>query len=98
MFPCGTNEGRHGSALRVLSMPAPPARRTTVSSLGIVTVLKPALGYMVCAEIAKECHKAGKSLHDVVVKERALLSEEKWNEMFSLENLIHTKFEQHVTM
>jgi len=69
-------------------------RDMVLNSLGIVTVLKPSLGYKQCSEIAKECHESGKSLHDVVVRERKLLTQEKWDEMFSFENLISPKFEQ----
>ena len=39
-------------------------------------------------------YETGKSLHDIVVKERKLLTQEKWDEVFSFENLIHPKFEQ----
>jgi hypothetical protein len=39
-----------------------------LNSLGIVTVLKPSLGYKQCAEIAREGYETGKSLHDIVVK------------------------------
>ena len=38
-----------------------------LNSLGIVTVLKPSLGYKQCAEIAREGYETGKSLHDIVV-------------------------------
>jgi aspartate ammonia-lyase len=65
-----------------------------LNSLGIVTVLKPSLGYKQCAEIAHEGHMTGKSLHDIVVKERKLLDQKKWDEVFSFENLINPKFEQ----
>jgi aspartate ammonia-lyase len=69
-------------------------RDMVLNSLGIVTVLKPSLGYKQCAEIAREGYETGKSLHDIVVKERKLLSQEKWDEVFSFENLISPKFEQ----
>jgi aspartate ammonia-lyase len=69
-------------------------REMVMNSLGIVTVLKPSLGYKQCAEIAHEGHVTGKSLHDIVVKERKLLSQQKWDEVFSFENLINPKFEQ----
>src|SRR5512139_2649430 len=69
-------------------------RDMVLNSLGIVTVLKPSLGYKTCAEIAREGYETGKSLHDIVVKERKLLTQEKWDEVFSFENLIHPKFEQ----
>ena len=68
-------------------------RDMVLNSLGIITVLKPMLGYKQCSEIAKECHQTGKPLHDIVVKERKLLTQEQWDETFSFENLIHPKFE-----
>ena len=69
-------------------------REMVLNSLGIVTVLKPSLGYKQCAEIAREGYETGKSLHEIVVKERKLLTQEKWDEVFSFENLINPKFEQ----
>jgi aspartate ammonia-lyase len=69
-------------------------RDMVLNSLGIVTVLKPSLGYKQCAEIAREGYLTGKSLHDIVVKERKLMTQEKWDEVFSFENLISPKFEQ----
>jgi aspartate ammonia-lyase len=69
-------------------------RDMVLNSLGIVTVLKPSLGYKQCAELAREGFETGRSLHDIVVKERKLLTQEKWDEVFSFENLIAPKFEQ----
>ena len=69
-------------------------RDMVLNSLGIVTVLKPSLGYKQCAEIAREGYETGKSLHRIVVTERKLLTQEKWDEGFSFENLISPKFEQ----
>ena len=69
-------------------------RDMVLNSLGIVTVLKPTLGYKLCAEIAREGYDTGKSLHDIVVLERKLLTQAKWDEVFSVENLISPKFEQ----
>ena len=69
-------------------------RDMVLNSLGIVTVLKPTLGYKLCAEIAREGYDTGKSLHDIVVLERGLLTQAKWDEVFSFENLISPKFEQ----
>jgi aspartate ammonia-lyase len=69
-------------------------RDMVLNSLGIVTVLKPSLGYKQCAEIAREGYLTGKSLHDIVVKERKLMTQQKWDEVFSFENLISPKFEQ----
>jgi aspartate ammonia-lyase len=68
-------------------------RDMVLNSLGIVTVLKPSLGYKQCAEIAREGYLTGKSLHEIVVKERELLTQEQWDEVFSFENLISPKFE-----
>jgi Anaerobic c4-dicarboxylate membrane transporter/Lyase len=58
-------------------------RDMVLNSLGIVT-LKPSLGYKQCAEIVHEGHVTGKSLHDIVVKERQLLTQQKWDEVFFL--------------
>ena len=69
-------------------------RDMVLNSLGIVTMLKPSLGYRQCAEIAREGYQTGKSLHDIVVKERRLMTQEKWDEVFSFENLIHPRLEQ----
>ena len=68
-------------------------RDMVLNSLGIVTLLKPSLGYKQCAEIAREGYEGGKSLHDIVVKERKLMTQNKWDEVFSFENLINPKFE-----
>ncbi|MDR0439516.1 MAG: aspartate ammonia-lyase [Candidatus Accumulibacter sp.] len=65
-----------------------------LNSLGIITLLKPSLGYKQCAEIVRECYQTGKSLHDVVVKERKLLTQAHWDETFTFENLINPKFEK----
>ncbi len=69
-------------------------RDMVLNSLGIVTVLKPHFGYKQCAEIAREGYETGKSLHAIVVKERKLLTQQRWDEIFSFENLINPQFEQ----
>jgi aspartate ammonia-lyase len=69
------------------------SKNMVLNSLGIVTLLKPMLGYKQCAEIAREGYETGKSLHQIVVHERKLLSQEKWDELFSFENLISPRFE-----
>ena len=69
-------------------------REMVLNSLGIVTVLKPLFGYKQCAEIAREGYETGKSLHDIVVGERKLMTQQKWDEVFAFENLINPKFEQ----
>jgi aspartate ammonia-lyase len=68
-------------------------RDMVLHSLGVVTLLKPHFGYKQCAEMAREGYETGKSLHDIVVKERKLLTQEKWDEIFSFENLISPTFE-----
>jgi aspartate ammonia-lyase len=63
-----------------------------MQSIGIVTQLNPILGYETSADIAKEALKTGKSIHNIVVNERKLISQEKWDEIYNLENLINPKF------
>ena len=75
----------------------PNAERTAnmvMNSCGIVTLLKPHLGYKVCSEMAHECYHTGKALHQVVVEERKLLTQEEWDATFNLQNLIAPKFVQ----
>jgi len=79
-----------------ITVNADRTRDMVLNSLGIVTLLKPALGYKQCAELAREGYQTGKSLHDIVVKEKKLLSQQKWDEIFSFENLISPKFEREV--
>jgi aspartate ammonia-lyase len=99
LFASITTMERAVTSLRVNCIEGikPNADRTrdmVMNSLGIVTVLKPSLGYKQCADIAHEGYTTGKSLHDIVVKERKLLTQQKWDEVFSFENLINPKFEQ----
>jgi aspartate ammonia-lyase len=63
-----------------------------MNSIGIVTQLNPILGYEICSSIAGDALLSGKSVHDIVVLERKLINQEKWDEIFSIENLIHPKF------
>jgi aspartate ammonia-lyase len=70
------------------------SREMVLNSLGIVTALKTTLGYKLCADIAREGFDTGKPLHDIVVVERKLLTQAKWDEVFAFENLISPKFEQ----
>lgn len=63
-----------------------------MNSIGIVTQLNPLLGYEACSSIAGEALKTGKSVHDIAVVERQLLTQEKWDEIFTAENLIRPKF------
>ena len=68
-------------------------RDMVLNSLGIVTLLKPSLGYKQCADIAREGYETGRPLHDIVVTERKLLTQEKWDEIFCFDNLMNPRFE-----
>jgi aspartate ammonia-lyase len=70
------------------------AEQLVRNSVGIVTQLNPILGYETTAEIAKEALRTGKSVHDVAVNERHLLTQAKWDEIFTFENLIRPSFIQ----
>lgn len=67
-------------------------REMVMNSIGIVTALNPILGYEACSAIAKEALETGKSVHDIAVTEKKLITQEKWDEIFNIENLIHPKF------
>ena len=69
-------------------------RAMVMGSIGIVTALNPLFGYEVCSGIAKEALATGKSVHQLVVVEKHLLSQEKWDEIFCFDNLIHPRFIQ----
>ena len=99
LFTSITTMERAVESLRVnciegISANSERTREMVLNSLGIVTVLKPSLGYSLCAEIAHEGYETGKSLHQIVVQERKLLTQAKWDAMFSFENLINPKFEK----
>jgi aspartate ammonia-lyase len=67
-------------------------KNMVMQSIGIVTQLNPILGYEECSSIAKEALKTGKSIHVIVVTEKKLITQAKWDEIYSIENLIHPKF------
>lgn len=67
-------------------------RNMVMNSIGIVTALNPILGYEMCSSIAKEALETGKSVHDIAVLERKVITQEKWDEIFNIENLINPKF------
>jgi aspartate ammonia-lyase len=67
-------------------------KQQVMNSIGIVTQLNPILGYETSADIAREALKTGKSVHDIVVIERKLITQQKWDEIYSLENLINPKY------
>ena len=62
------------------------------NSIGIVTQLNPVLGYELSAEIAKEALLTGRSIHDIAVLERKVVTQQKWDEIFTFENLIRPVF------
>ena len=65
-----------------------------MNSIGIVTQLNPILGYEASASVAGEALKTGKSVHDIVVNERKLITQEKWDEIYTFDNLVRPKFIQ----
>jgi len=68
------------------------SKHFVMNSIGIVTALNPMLGYETSASIAREALATGKSIHQIVVDERRLLTQAKWDEIYSLENMIHPTF------
>jgi aspartate ammonia-lyase len=69
-------------------------KQMVMNSIGIVTQLNPILGYEASASVAGEALKTGKSVHEIVVNERKLISQEKWDEIYTFENLVRPKFIQ----
>jgi aspartate ammonia-lyase len=67
-------------------------RDMVMKSIGIVTQLNPIIGYEASAGIAREALETGKSIHEIAVMEKKLITQEKWDEIYSIENLIHPKF------
>lgn len=67
-------------------------REMVMHSIGIVTQLNPVIGYETSAAIAREALESGKSVHQIAVEERKVITQEKWDEIYSIENLIHPKF------
>jgi aspartate ammonia-lyase len=63
-----------------------------MQSIGIVTQLNPIIGYEAAAGMAREALTSGKSIHQLAVVEKKLITQEKWDEIYSLDNLINPKF------
>ncbi len=63
-----------------------------MNSIGIVTALNPILGYETSAAIAKEAEQSGKSVHTIAVVERKLITQEKWDEIYTFENMVRPVF------
>ncbi|CAL1519563.1 aspartate ammonia-lyase [Chitinophaga sp. MM2321] len=69
-------------------------KQMVMNSIGIVTQLNPILGYEKCALIAREALESGKSVHELVVKEKQLITQQKWDEIYTFENMIRPQFIQ----
>ncbi|QJB35977.2 aspartate ammonia-lyase [Chitinophaga oryzae] len=67
-------------------------KQMVMNSIGIVTQLNPILGYEQSAGIAREALETGKSVHDIAVKEKKLITQEKWDEIFTFDNMIRPQF------
>jgi aspartate ammonia-lyase len=63
-------------------------RDMVMNSTSIVTLLNPVIGYKRAAEIAREAHESGKSIHDIAVAERKLVTQQQWDRLYSFDNLI----------
>jgi aspartate ammonia-lyase len=63
-----------------------------MNSIGIVTALNPIIGYENSASIAREALKTGKSVHQIAVLEKKLVTQKKWDEVYSVKNLINPQF------
>jgi aspartate ammonia-lyase len=68
------------------------AKSMVMNSVGIVTILNPIIGYEASSSIAKEALKTGKSIHEIAVLERKVVTQQKWDELYSIENMINPKF------
>ena len=67
-------------------------QQMVMQSIGIVTQLNPIIGYEQSAAIAREALETGKSVHDIAVKEKQLVTQEKWDEIFTFGNMIRPRF------
>jgi aspartate ammonia-lyase len=67
-------------------------KNMVMNSVGIVTLLNPIIGYEESSSIAKEALNENKSVYEIAVKERKVITQEKWDELFRVENLINPQF------
>jgi aspartate ammonia-lyase len=74
-----------------ITVNAERCRAYVMNSIGIVTLLNPVLGYESAALIAREASETGKSVHDIVVIERKLISREDWDRIFTVQNMVHER-------
>lgn len=62
-------------------------RELVDNSIGLVTALVPFLGYEICAEVAKDAFKSGRSVRELLL-EKTLVTEEELNRLMKPENMI----------
>jgi aspartate ammonia-lyase len=67
-------------------------KEMVMNSIGIVTQLNPIIGYEKSAAVAREALETGKSVHAIAVVEQQLITQEKWDEIFTASNMIHPQF------
>jgi len=67
-------------------------KEMVMNSVGIITLLNPLLGYEKCSTIAKEALTENKTIHQIVVVEQKILTQQRWDEIYSFQNLISPKF------
>ncbi len=60
-----------------------------MNSIGIVTLLNPVLGYETSAVIAKEANASGKSVHEIAVVVLKLVTQQQWDEIYTLQKMVH---------
>ena len=65
-----------------------------LSSFGHRDLAQPDFGLQKCSEIAREGYQQNKSIHQIVVQEQKLITQERWDELFCFENLIHPNFQK----
>lgn len=66
-------------------------KNMVLNSIGIVTALSPILGYEKTSEIAKKAFASGGSVVDII-REEGLISEEKMEEIFGIDNLMNPQY------
>jgi aspartate ammonia-lyase len=65
---------------------APRCQSYAESSMSVVTVLNPRIGYAAAAEVAKEYVASGKSIRQIVL-EKGLLTEKELDQIFNLHTM-----------
>lgn len=67
-------------------------REQVMNSIGLVTYLNPIIGHHNGDLVGRECAATGKTVREVVL-EKGLLTEEQVDEIFSIENLLHPRYQ-----